>query len=185
MIKKMFLILAMLALAISTAGCATGRLATRGNENSGGGVVTIGQLMWQKQASPNAMDWPDAMSYCENLSLGGSKNWRLPSIGELRSLIRGCSLTQSGGACGVTGSCRSVSCSSDACSGCSEEQGPANGCFWPVGLDGACSWFWSSSSGEGSSDGDLVAWYVDFKSSLLRPHFKMIEMYVRCVRDAG
>ena len=42
-------------------------------------------LMWQ-QAEAALMTWASALSYCENLSLGGYADWRLPNIKELASL---------------------------------------------------------------------------------------------------
>jgi hypothetical protein len=44
-------------------------------------------LMWQKVAS-NRRDWDGAIEYCENLSLAGFSDWRLPSREELRSIVR-------------------------------------------------------------------------------------------------
>ena len=143
-------------------------------------VVNIGRLMWQKQASSSyATNWSKAMQYCENLSLGGYSDWRLPSISELRSIIRGCPKTQTGGACGVTDSCRKWNpCRNDACSGCSINQGPANGCYWPDELMGA-SWLWSSSSRE---DDDNDAWGVIFNLGFVSNANKSAGGYMRCVR---
>jgi hypothetical protein len=48
-------------------------------------VTDIGtNLMWED--NPNTFrtkNWTDSISYCENLTLGGYDNWRLPNINEL------------------------------------------------------------------------------------------------------
>jgi parallel beta-helix repeat protein len=43
-------------------------------------------LMWQQQTA-GEMTWEDAIRYCEDLSLGGYNDWRLPNRNELQSLI--------------------------------------------------------------------------------------------------
>ncbi len=43
-------------------------------------------LVWQKSGSHNPAGWPEAISYCNNLSLAGG-GWRLPNIKELQSII--------------------------------------------------------------------------------------------------
>jgi hypothetical protein len=160
-------------------------LTSSGERPADGGseeVVNIGGLMWQKAASASyAMNWSKAIQYCENLSLGGYGGWRLPSISELRSIIRGCPKTRSGGACGVTDSCRKWNpCRNDSCSGCSMNQGPANGCYWPDELTGNASWLWSSSSRE---DDDNDAWGVIFNLGFVSNANKSAGGYARCVRD--
>jgi len=54
----------------------------------GDGTVTDTStgLMWQQETA-GMMDWEHALSYCENLSLGGHTDWRLPTIKELHSLL--------------------------------------------------------------------------------------------------
>jgi formylglycine-generating enzyme required for sulfatase activity len=42
-------------------------------------------LSWQQVDSGN-MTWEEALTYCENLSLGGHDDWRLPNIKELQSI---------------------------------------------------------------------------------------------------
>ncbi|MCK4792923.1 MAG: DUF1566 domain-containing protein [Desulfobacteraceae bacterium] len=56
--------------------------------DNGNGMVTDTStgLMWQ-QATAGEMDWESAISYCENLSLAGHNDWRLPNIKELHSIV--------------------------------------------------------------------------------------------------
>jgi len=42
------------------------------------------------------MNWDDAKSYCENLTLTGG-GWHLPTISELHNLIRDCPASEIGG----------------------------------------------------------------------------------------
>jgi hypothetical protein len=47
------------------------------------------KLEWQNEAvnKIETKSWEDAISYCENLDLDGKRDWRLPNINELQSLI--------------------------------------------------------------------------------------------------
>ncbi len=42
--------------------------------------------MWQQEVG-GSINWEDAITYCEDLSLAGYSDWRLPNIKELRSII--------------------------------------------------------------------------------------------------
>ncbi len=44
-------------------------------------------LMWQKYDSASSTIWEDALLYCEELTLAGYNDWRLPNINELQSLV--------------------------------------------------------------------------------------------------
>ncbi|MDV7103389.1 DUF1566 domain-containing protein [Vibrio sp. TH_r3] len=44
-------------------------------------------LIWQKSDSGMAMNWPVALSYCENLTLANRTDWRLPNVKELQSIV--------------------------------------------------------------------------------------------------
>jgi hypothetical protein len=43
-------------------------------------------LMWE-QGDSTATNWESSLAYCENLSLGGYTDWRLPNVRELTSII--------------------------------------------------------------------------------------------------
>jgi len=54
-------------------------------DNGDGTVTDISSgLTWQKASASKT--WEQALAYCEGLSLGGTTDWRLPNIKELRSL---------------------------------------------------------------------------------------------------
>ncbi len=55
-------------------------------------VTIIDDLMWENVADPDKhrMSWYDAMEYAKNLRLGGYDDWRLPTIEELRTVVRKC-----------------------------------------------------------------------------------------------
>jgi len=43
--------------------------------------------MWQQSDDGQMRDWESALSYAENLELGGFDNWRLPNAKELQSVL--------------------------------------------------------------------------------------------------
>lgn len=154
-------------------------------------------LIWQKDIGCLCF-WPDAIDYCKNLELDGSSDWRLPTISDLRSLIRGCPATESGGACEVTASCLEYDCNNSECFGCDDGYSCSDyslGSYCPGELDcynpGYClAFFWSSSEITGSNDS---AWGIDFFFARILVGFTTgaatgeykgdgYEGYVRCVR---
>ena len=141
-------------------------------------------LTWQNPPSAGElMIWQQASGYCSTLGLDGG-GWHLPTVGELRSLIRGCPATEAGGSCNVQeGVCLAWSCQNGLCGGCSSDNGPAGGCYWPDEMQGQgeCSWYWSSSPYE--TDGGY-AWAVRFGAGLVDPPIVSYPAHVRCVRDA-
>jgi len=82
-------------LMISSAGFA----ATTYKDNGDGSVRDKETgLLWQKcsmgqttnvtcSGTATTATWSAAMAYCENLTLGGRSDWRLPSVNELKSLV--------------------------------------------------------------------------------------------------
>jgi hypothetical protein len=97
--------------------------------------------------SPNRMNHSNAIKYCRD------RGGRLPTISELRTLIKNCPSTQTGGACKVTDSCLLSSCWSRGT--CFPNCSGNNSVFGDTG------WFWSSSV---LSDGAGTPWGVGFSS---------------------
>ncbi len=44
-------------------------------------------LMWQNTHYPLSLNWKQATSYCQSLSLGSYHDWQLPSVGQLETII--------------------------------------------------------------------------------------------------
>jgi hypothetical protein len=67
-----------------------GQSASFGNyTDNGNGTVTDTNtaLMWQKDTALELYNWEQALSYCENLTLAGYDDWRLPNRNELQSIV--------------------------------------------------------------------------------------------------
>jgi len=138
-------------------------------------------LMWQDYENYPG-EWDEAKSYCQNLEWGGFNGWRLPSISELRSLIRGCPETETGGACGVTDDCLDLTCWNSSCDGCSDLGGPGlNGYYSPIALEVNGYGYWSSSPVMENSD---VAFQVSFLNGSIYDLYLYVNTHSRCVRDA-
>ncbi len=120
--------------------------------------------------SPDIINWQDAMGYCED------KGWRLPTISELRTLIQNCSVTETGGSCGVTDNCLlwSDCWSEDVCWGCSFNSSGKYSVFKETSV------LWSSSSRVDSTD---YAWHVNFNYGIIFHLPKTYNIYARCVRS--
>ena len=146
-------------------------------------------LVWQNPPYDGTKLWDAAKQYCTNNEAGlPGTGWHLPNISELRSLIRGCPNTETGGACGVTDVCSKCgvgqSCLSwnpchDDCSYCSSGDGPADGCYWPDEMEGICDLYWSSSPVE---DAGGNVFYVGFNGGAVNVQNVSFDWHVRCVR---
>jgi hypothetical protein len=157
----------------------SGLMWTQEPANTGWGVVTSFDLLSSATA-------------CDDVADGGFDDWRVPTIDELRTLIRGCPQNGAGGACAISEGCADVSCAGaecvecsvggsdavadpcDACGGfvtgdcawCEPMAGPGlNGWYLPVELEWTNEVFWSSTPATPLPDGDPYggyAWFVDF-----------------------
>ena len=130
--------------------------------------LSHGGLTWS-DASSSPMTWDKAITYCENI--GG----RLPTISELRTLIKNCPATETGGECGVTDECLfSNDCRNDPCDGCEYDENNSG----KYSVFGDTARLWSE-----SSDGDLIyGWKVGFKWGYVSFGGGNTETYARCVR---
>lgn len=142
-------------------------------------------LYWSNRADGYGMglNWWDAVDYCKNLNEGGYTDWLLPTISELRTLIKNCPYTEiNNGQCRVRDNCLESGCRND-CAGCKSSPGDYN-------IFGDRNSFWSSSILSDRSDSyDLWVWYVDFDNGRVDSSFvydmnttSMSVRYVRCVR---
>ncbi len=131
-------------------------------------------LRWAQPISEQRYNWQAAIDYCEQFSYGGRDDWRLPTISELRSMVRDCDHTATGGECGITDGCLTASCLSNDCSGCS-----AGRCYWDEALGSDCEIdLWSASE---VTDAPTTAWFIGFYSAGLNSNPKESELRVRCV----
>ena len=148
--------------------------------DNGNGTATYGAtgLMWQIQPSDSPITWDEASNYCDDLSLAGYDDWRLPTLDNFRALIRGCEATMTGGQCPATDQCLNWDCWDSVCAGCNIGAGPDEGCFWPIPLAGACDEYWTSIILEGGNS----AWKVWFKNAGIYSEVTFETNYARCVR---
>ncbi len=146
------------------------------------------KLSWQVNPFGKKV-WSEAKYVCETFTLGDRSDWRLPNINELRSLVKGCAVTDvtpfDTGDCQVLDdSCLQITCSNNGCGGCDNNgTGPGqNGCYWDPNINGGCSSFWSSSE---VVEGAIApsAWFVFFQSASVCETFQDVEIDVRCVRS--
>ena len=140
------------------------------------------KLQWSNKAS-DSMPWNDAINYCKNLNEGGHSDWRLPNIDELRTLIKNCPKTESGGECKVSeqGKCLSLKCwqPSSSCSCALKEDN--SGYYSKLGDDDNVGLL---SSSVVSDDSNRV-WYIGFGyAGPTALYNKAISGQVRCVRNA-
>jgi hypothetical protein len=126
-------------------------------------------LLWEVTPSNGSSDWAPAIDKCAALTLCGHDDWRLPTISELRTLVRGCASTQTGGSCSISDACLTRSCDVN-CETCDGIQGPSDGNFWPPELMGNSGYAWSSST---VSDDTKSAWIAYFLFGWIGDHPKL------------
>ncbi len=162
------------------------------SENAAEMVCNPDSLCWQLQADFVPMTWVQAESYCASLTWGkmgrfSFTDWRLPTLDELRSLVDGCSYSETGGNCGVSEACSlcvTPTCwSRDYCDGCGDGLGPGpNHCYWQDDFGADCGlWYWSATK---CSDDNSQVWYIDFQAGGMYHewHAEVEKVTVRCVR---
>ncbi len=142
----------------------------------------VTKIEWSNR-SPDKMDWPKAIDYCRNLNEGGHSDWRLPDIDELRTLIKNCPKTETGGECkwseknGILAEKRCFPV--DTPCFCEEVENN-RGYYSRLGDDDL---LWSYST---DSFMTTKAWGVYFRRGAVVENDKLSERhYVRCVRDGS
>lgn len=150
-------------------------------------------FVWQTAADSPFLNWDAAVAYCaENAGGLPGSGWRLPNVSELRTLIKGCPGTETGGECRVVDVCEpcgtsraclaEATCFDDAvCRSCAYGEGAGSiGFYTPPTLDPPFLLAWSSSS---STDIEPYAWVVDFTNGEIYGRAKDESSWVQCVRS--
>jgi len=138
-------------------------------------------LQWSLKTSEK-MNWNQAIDYCKNLNEDGFTDWRLPNIDELRTIIKNCSKTETGGECNVSEKNGRLSVGNWYPQGsCYCESRRHNGGYYSKLGDDDNVDLWSSSTISGYPNN---AWYVGFYMGSVGDHYKSKsnDIYVRCVR---
>ena len=148
--------------------------------------------MWSA-VSQDQLKWLEAVSYCKNLYELGYSDWRLPTVDELRTLIKDCPKTESGGSCGLTDECITEE---ESVYNCFEPQ--SCNCAHRYSYQGDSSYsklgdweaLWSSIPNDCRNDED--AWFVYFgdggihqptaSANVACEHYYPPTNHVRCVR---
>lgn len=148
-------------------------------------------LCWENPSGTVPMKYPAAVNHCAGLDIGGSSNWRVPTISELRTTIYNCPYMITGGVCRVTDQCSNYSECYDvpSCSG-GQCKGPVDvGCLWSPYLDGPCydaksnsSFHWSKTPCSLAPD---LVWVLMFGSATMTLGYTLPDAdggaYIRCV----
>ena len=105
-------------------------------------------LMWQQAGNGSGIDWEHALSYCEDLSLAGKDDWRLPDVKELQSIV---DYSRSPGASDAS----NVGPAIDPMFSCTPITNEAGDADYP--------YYWTSTSARFQAGGAYYyAWYVAF-----------------------
>ncbi len=149
-------------------------------------------LCWQNPAPTGVFELSDARTYCQSSTFDPIYNdWRVPTLVELVSLIRGCAGGDNSDPAATAVDTCTLDCVEDTCtvagspclsdSGCTAAEGPDdNGCYWDPALEGSCDLYeyWTSSFA-----GSLGT-YVNF--NIGNPQMGLaLSNYVRCVRSSN
>jgi len=145
-------------------------------------------LCWESPVGSGGAGWHQvdhgtAVAYCEGLAGG----WHLPTIDDLRTLIRGCPYTEPGGECPVGEGCLIEDCAANGsgCDWCLEGggTGPGNCYIWREENGPICGDWWSGSLVE-RDDGESIrrAWVVRSSNGAVDAAYFSWSASARCVR---
>jgi flagellar biosynthesis GTPase FlhF len=131
-------------------------------------IVTFNGLMWEKET--RKMNWNDAMEYAKNLRLGGYSDWRLPTVDELKEVVRSCGGTSVEHSDKNFYSILDKNKANFSYQSCYKNKGFKNDDWY---------WYWGSTSISGGTD---YGWLVDFDNGGVYYYRKDGNDYLRCVR---
>ena len=109
-------------------------------------------LIWSSKIS---CGWKEGRRACLDLSEGGFDDWKYTGISKVRTLIKDCSATQTGGECEVSEYCKTDTCSNEYCIGCEE----SNSGYSKLGDTGLLL--------SDDENNDLCFWAVNFNSAAI------------------
>ncbi len=111
------------------------------------------------------LPWGEAVKACEDLLWAGRDDWVLPSIDNLRDLVRNCPVTEVGGACPANGQCTDwITCQDSSDCTCGHMAGI---CRIPTAFLEMFEWekcggyFWSSTVATENGEPVEGSWYLD------------------------
>ncbi len=148
-------------------------------------------LLWQK-AYESFSTLDNARAACNASRERNLLGWRLPTIDELRGLVRGCPATEPSGACPVHDSSTSDTAVTSACTqGCPINQGPvekpgdpAKKCYMDATFDWQCHLFVSGT--QVTTSGGKRSWYLTFYDAAINvppSATAPLNGFYRCVHD--
>jgi len=129
-------------------------------------IVTFNGLMWEKET--REMNCYSAMDYVKNLRLGGYSDWRLPTVDELKEVVRSCGGT----------SVEYLDKNFNSIVDKNKANSSYQSCYKNKGFR-YDSWYWSSTSISGRTG---YAWIVNFNGGGVSYYYKDNNSYLRCVR---
>jgi hypothetical protein len=141
-------------------------------------------LEWQRVAEQAIrIPWPEVEPYCAALVLDGSSGFRVPTLDELRTLVRNCPATVTGGPCGLGDDCNTDACWTEnglACRSC----GVTETCYWPDWIEGMCGDYWTRTRFIEPNNDDANRFFVSFTGAgfLFHPEQSGNRSRIRCVR---
>jgi hypothetical protein len=150
----------------------------------GGWLDPSSGLCWQAVADTEPRTWYEAMDYCDERPREANGSvWRLPTLDELRTIIRGCPATEPGGSCEAGEACLDVGCLTAPCSECPMLGEPGTGLYQTPELSGPFPIYWSSTPCTGYEADPALAWIVNFRHGHVHPLNMLEDGFVRCVEE--
>ena len=151
--------------------------------------TTIDAKLWWSSKSEDTMNWLSALNYCEDLNVCGHSDWKLPTIDELKTLLKWrrdsqCKVSDNDNCLSFTDCWTCSSCCHDCTLGgggeCNYSSYYYDGRYSELGDSGL---LWSSSV---PTEYTHSAWTVNFNAAQVYNKSKSneTEVYVRCVRQA-